>query len=121
MSIPPREMDGMSSFERGASYRESRSEAMVDLPEPERPTIAVQAPWGMVIDKSLRMSASGRDGYLKFTLVNLTGAVSNSVISPRCSWEVPCGRLARRSSWLALSRDVLIWGTGHQQQITMDR
>ena len=85
MSIPPREMVGVSSFESGASYRERRSEEMVDLPEPERPTMAVQAPCGMVMEKSLRMSASGRDGYRKFTLVNLTGAVSNSFKLPRCS------------------------------------
>ena len=43
---------------------------MVDLPEPERPTIAVHEFWVMVIDTFCKTVVSGLDGYLKFRLVS---------------------------------------------------
>lgn len=70
ISIPPRVTVESPVFEIGASYRERSSDAMVDLPDPERPTTAVQEPCGMVMETSSRMSVHGRDGYRKLTLVS---------------------------------------------------
>ena len=41
---------------------------MVDLPEPERPTIAVQEFGPIVIDTFFKTMASGLEGYLKSKL-----------------------------------------------------
>lgn len=62
MSIPLRDIGGILSWEVGASYRPRSSDAIVDLPEPDRPTIAVHWFRGMLMDTSRRTCASGRDG-----------------------------------------------------------
>lgn len=64
---PPSDTVGRPEFgrETGASYRARSSEAIVDFPEPERPTIAVQELAGIVMDTSRRTGASGREGYRK--------------------------------------------------------
>lgn len=43
---------------------------MVDLPEPERPTIAVHEFWAIVIDTFFKTVVSGLEGYLKSRLVS---------------------------------------------------
>lgn len=53
----------------------------------------------------------GREGYRKFTLVSLIGVSFETVKLPRCSWDPSCGGFARRISCVAISREVLIWGT----------
>lgn len=108
MSTPPSEIVGLPPTDTGASYSDSSSDAMVDFPDPERPTIAVHEFAGMVMDTSRRTSASGREGYRKLTWVNFTGAVRVTSNWPICSWETPSGRFARRKSCVAVSRDVLI-------------
>ena len=50
------------SKEDEGGYKPSRSEAMVDFPEPEEPTIAVQRPPGMLRLRSESAQLSGRDG-----------------------------------------------------------
>ena len=66
MSMPPSVIDpvcpvGMDVLE-STSYKESRSEVMVDFPEPEAPTIAVQAlSWTDKL-KFRRTRSSGLDG-----------------------------------------------------------
>lgn len=46
---------------------------MVDLPDPDRPTIAVQEFPAMLMDTFFRTSVRGRDGYRKLALVSLIG------------------------------------------------
>lgn len=85
---------------------------MVDFPEPDWPTIAVHLFGSMMRLKSWRARLSGREGYRKLVLTNCIGTGLATRRQPLCSWDVPWGRLARRSSRVAVSRDELIWGTG---------
>lgn len=110
MSTPPSEMAGTLS-EAGVSSRANSRAAMVDLPEPERPTIAVHEFSGMVKETSFRTGVSGRDGYWKFNLVIFTGVGVATRKYPRRSWEAPA-RFASCKSLDPLSRDTLICGTG---------
>lgn len=62
MSTPPREIAGRLLLDGGDSYRDSSRDAMVDLPDPERPTMAVHESLGIVNEMSRRTKVSSRDG-----------------------------------------------------------
>jgi hypothetical protein len=67
MSMPLREKLGNCNEdeekdEGGDSYRDKSREAIVDFPDPERPTIAVQELSGISMEIFRRTGASGRDG-----------------------------------------------------------
>lgn len=83
----------------------------MDFPDPDRPTSAVQELGGMEIETFCNTVVFGREGYRKFTLVSLIGVSFETVKPPRCSWDPSCGSFARRMSCVAISREVLIWGT----------
>lgn len=73
MSTPAREMAGNPPWDNGDSYRAESRDAMVDLPDPDRPTNAVHECLGIVNETSRRARASGRDGYRKLNPVTVTG------------------------------------------------
>ena len=83
----------------------------MDFPDPDRPTSAVQELGGIEIETFFNTDVVGREGYWKFTLVSLMGVSLETVKLPRCSWDPSCERFARRISCVAISREVLIWGT----------
>lgn len=89
MSTPPREIVGAPYLDNGASYRDSSNDAIVDLPDPERPTIAVHESWGMVMKTFRSARASDREGYRKFNFLSFTGATLEISTLPRYSWDAP--------------------------------
>jgi hypothetical protein len=90
-------------------YKPSRSEAMVDFPEPDEPTIAIHCPLRIIKLRSDRAGAPGRDGYENVRCEILTGpervfeSCGSSFNLPACSCEVRNGSLASRRSREALS------------------
>lgn len=68
MSAPPNLTVGLPSLDTGASYNASNNEAMVDLPEPERPTIAVHEVGAILKEMFCKTLVSGLEGYLKSKL-----------------------------------------------------
>ena len=65
----------------------------------------------MEIETFFNTIVFGREGYRKFRLVSLIGVSFETVKLPTCSWDPSCGSFARRISCVAISREVLIWGT----------
>ena len=100
--------DGMVGGEGG--YRFRRREAMVDLPLPEEPTIAVQVPGAKVMETLLRTWTVGRLGYAKHTSFSLMGSGVGMRSLPWDSWDASAERLARWRRWVAVTRDWLICG-----------
>ena len=91
-------------------YKPRRRDAIVDLPLPDGPTIAVQEP-GVISRETLsRVLTCGLDGYVKERLLNLMGKGVARRLVPCDSWDWLSGRLARCSTWVAVVRDELSCG-----------
>lgn len=71
---------------------------MVDFPDPDRPTSAVQELRGIVIETFFNTSVVGREGYRKFTLLSSIGVMFETVRVPMCSCDPARGSLVRRMS-----------------------
>ena len=92
--------------------------AIVDLPEPEPPTMAVKVPGLMHRLMSLRVMTSGREGYEKLRLWKTMSPMAFSLVLPRCSWE-SLGSWARRRSLDAVSLACPICGTYDRRALTL--
>ncbi len=89
MSCPPTDnVQGVSVSAPDGGYNPSSKEAIVDFPEPEEPTMAVQVFGGMVRLRFCKMIVSGREGYLKERFLNSILPALAIRMLPACSCDL---------------------------------
>jgi hypothetical protein len=108
MSSPPSVIVGSLDRDPGTAYNANNNEVMVDLPDPDRPTMAVQVFCETSIETSFKTTVSGLEGYRKKTLVSLIGVRLEMTRDPRCSCDPNLGRFESSRRRVAISLDVLI-------------
>lgn len=108
MSSPPSVIVGSPERDSGQTYNANNKDAMVDLPDPERPTMAVQVFCEILMETFFRTPVSGLEGYRKKTLVNLIGVRLETIKEPRYSCDPNFGRFDSSIRRVAISLDVLI-------------